>query len=162
MAKYRILPGQEHNFYYIHAGGGSMTVGVNAEGKIPMVLQYRPNVERETLEFPAGRREEGKNEMETALAELAEETQFAARHIEPAGTFDVSPGLTDYVAHVFVAYDLYSCPTAPDATEDIEVQWFTPEEIDQMIDEKTFLSGWSLAAWSLTRKRILEIIAEQK
>lgn len=162
MSRYVIPSGKEISYYYVHNPGGSMVVGINNAGKIAMVHQYRATIDRETLEFPAGGRQKGKTEIETAAAEFAEETQFAAKQIEQIATFEVSPGLTDFVGNIFIAHDLYPCPTVADETENLEVRWFAPEEIDEMIENKKLTNAWSLVSWTLAKKRVLEIIAEQK
>ncbi|MFA5946142.1 MAG: NUDIX hydrolase [Patescibacteria group bacterium] len=162
LSRHLLSSGKEVKYYYAHDAGGSMIVGVNAEGKIAMVNQFRPVIDKESLEFPAGGKQSGKTEEETASAEFAEETQFSAKHVDRAGFFEASSGLTDQVASVFVAYDLSPCSIAKDETEDFELFWFTPAEIDQMIAEGRITNGWSLATWTIAKKKALEIIAEQK
>lgn len=161
-SRFVIPSGKEIDYFYTHHSGGSMVVGVSQEGRVAMVKQYRLTIDKFCLEFPAGKKQSGKNELETAAAEFAEETQFAARNIEPVGIFEVSPGLTDYVASVFIAHDLYPCPTAADETEDLEVSWFTPAEIDTMIVDGTITNAWTLSSWILTRSRVLELIAAKR
>ena len=51
-------------------------LAVTTDGKIPLVRQYRPALERFTLELPAGLLEPGEDPGETAVRELAEETGF--------------------------------------------------------------------------------------
>jgi len=51
-------------------------LAVTADGQIPLVRQYRPALDRFTLELPAGLLEPGENPADTAVRELAEETGF--------------------------------------------------------------------------------------
>ncbi len=162
MAKYRIPSGKVIDYYYVHSAGASMVVAVNREGKIAMVNQYRAVIDKESLEFPAGKRQQGKDDRETALAELAEETQFAAKEIEQIGTIEVSPGLVDLLGYIFIAHDLYPSETEADETEEFEVFWYSPEEIEAMIANGKIANAWTLASWMLSKKRIVEIIAKQK
>ncbi len=49
-------------------------LGVLADGRVPLVRQFRPALEATTLELPGGLRESGESPVDTALRELYEET----------------------------------------------------------------------------------------
>ena len=51
---------------------------VTTDGKFPLVQQFRPAVERTTLELPSGHVDKGQTPEEAAHAELREETGFVA------------------------------------------------------------------------------------
>ena len=67
-----------------HKRGGACVVPVLEDGRILMIRQYRPAVDRETLELPAGARDRdaATGEMEdpalTAARELREETGYTS------------------------------------------------------------------------------------
>jgi ADP-ribose pyrophosphatase len=52
-------------------------------GALVLVKQYRPVIERWTLELPGGLREPGENPQFTAVRELKEETGFAISEVVP-------------------------------------------------------------------------------
>jgi ADP-ribose pyrophosphatase len=52
-------------------------------GAFVLVQQYRPVIERRTLELPGGLRESGENPQFTAIRELKEETGFATSEVVP-------------------------------------------------------------------------------
>ena len=54
-------------------------LAVTPDGRIPLVRQYRPALERETLELPGGLRESSEAPQRTAARELLEETGFTTR-----------------------------------------------------------------------------------
>lgn len=53
-------------------------LGVTCDGRIPLVKQYRPALEKVTLELPGGLLEKGEEPASTAARELYEETGFEA------------------------------------------------------------------------------------
>jgi 8-oxo-dGTP pyrophosphatase MutT (NUDIX family) len=78
---------------------------------VVMVRQYRAAFERELWEIPAGMRDvPGEPPELTAARELAEEVGLVAGSLEPLTPFMPSPGMTDAVAHLFLATDLTEVP----------------------------------------------------
>ena len=75
-----ILPdGTEQKWDYVRhkKGGGACSVPVLADGRILMIRQYRPAIDREALELPAGARDaSGEDPEVTAARELEEETGY--------------------------------------------------------------------------------------
>jgi ADP-ribose pyrophosphatase len=61
-------------------------VALTPARRILFVRQYRPVVERQTLELPSGHVEQGESPEEAARRELLEETGFDAPHLELLGT----------------------------------------------------------------------------
>ena len=55
------------------------------DGRVPLVRQYRPAVERLTLELPAGLVEPGEDPATSCARELLEETGFPARAVHALG-----------------------------------------------------------------------------
>jgi ADP-ribose pyrophosphatase len=61
-------------------------VAVTADGALLLVRQYRPVVERETIELPSGHVDPGESPEQAARRELLEETGFTAGTLEHLGT----------------------------------------------------------------------------
>lgn len=89
-----VLPdGQEQTWDYVHhkKGGGACTVPVLPDGRILLIRQFRPAIDRETLELPAGARDSsGEDPAVTAARELEEETGYR-------------PGRMTKLAHILTA-----------------------------------------------------------
>jgi 8-oxo-dGTP pyrophosphatase MutT (NUDIX family) len=102
-----IMPdGEKLDWYYVDTRASVMVVPVLGNGQLVLVHQYRHNLGRYTLEFPAGETEEGETPEEAALRELREETGFAlgpGGALRPLGTFYSLPSETNKLTHLFVA-----------------------------------------------------------
>lgn len=69
-------------YYVIDSPDFAVLVATDTEGRLLLVRQYRPAVERFTLELPAGHVEQGETPEETARKELLEETGYEAGKLE--------------------------------------------------------------------------------
>src|SRR5262249_10368973 len=58
-------------------------LAVTADGRIPIVRQFRPAARRFTLEFPGGMRDGDEAPEACAIRELAEEVGFAVTRVRP-------------------------------------------------------------------------------
>lgn len=71
---------------------------------VVLVEQYRPALEREVLEIPAGMRDVvGEPPETTAMRELAEEVGLRARNLEALTVIVPSPGMSDATTHLYLA-----------------------------------------------------------
>lgn len=104
-----------------HAPGAAV-VAVDRDGNVLLVRQARPAVDARVLELPAGLVDPGEKPIDCARRELAEETGFASRHVEPLVSFYTSPGFCTELIHIFVATDLYEVSVARDEEEEIELE----------------------------------------
>ena len=71
--------GQQENWDFVHhkRGGGACVVPVLPDGRILLIHQYRPAVDRETTELPAGAFDMDDPDFSiTASRELEEETGY--------------------------------------------------------------------------------------
>ena len=90
------------------------------DNRVLLVRQWRHPVGEELVEIPAGLLEPGEQPIECAQRELAEETGYDARRIEPLASFYSSPGFTDELLHLFLATDLRPAQGTPDEDEAVE------------------------------------------
>ena len=93
-------------YHCVYESEGVMVIPVRDDGKILMVRQYRALVDQYMTEFVAGGSENSETVRDAAIEELAEEGGCQAGVLEEVGTFAVSPGRTNKIAHIFVASDL--------------------------------------------------------
>lgn len=76
------------------------------DGRVCLIRNFRPAVDRSLIELPAGTLEPNEPPQQTARRELVEETGFRAETLTPLGEFFLSPGILDERMHVFVATGL--------------------------------------------------------
>ncbi len=67
-------------------------MAIMRDGRVPLVRQYRPAVERHTWEFPAGTVDADEAPAVAAARELLEETGLRAVELRELGTYDPDTG----------------------------------------------------------------------
>jgi ADP-ribose pyrophosphatase len=120
-----VMPGGEKlDWYYVDTPASVMVVPVLPDGQLVMVNQYRHNLKRYTIEFPAGEVAEGETLEVAARRELAEETGFVLAEggrLRALGAFYSLPSETTKHTHVYIAEPVVS---AGPASRDTEIERF--------------------------------------
>lgn len=115
-----------------HRKGAAAVVAVREDGKILMVRQYRPALERETLEIPAGARDSVTEDTKvTAVRELEEETGYHTDNITFLLALKTTVAFCDEFVDVYLARDLNKTEQHLDDAEDIAVEAW---ELDELCD----------------------------
>jgi ADP-ribose pyrophosphatase len=133
--------------------GGALAVPVTAEGKLILVRQYRFAIQGRILEFPAGTVEPNEDPLETIAREIQEETGYKAQKLHKLGEFFLAPGYSDEIIYAYLARDLEKLenPPAQEADEDIEIVFFTPEELEKAILEGEPVDAKTISSFFLAR-----------
>ncbi len=140
--------GREYDLDFVRHPGAAAVVAVDSSGRVCLVRQYRHGVEDFLWEIPAGKLDPGEAPQACAIRELAEETGVHARRWTSLGQFLPAPGIFTEVIHLYLARDLTVGAPAPDADEELEIQWLPIEEAAGMVlrgewsDGKTGLALW--------------------
>jgi ADP-ribose pyrophosphatase len=134
--------------------GGALAVPVTPEGKLILVRQYRFAVGGRVLEFPAGTVELNEDPQDTIKREIEEETGYRAHKWQKLGDFILAPGYSDEIIYAFLAQDLEKLEKPPeqDEDEDIETEFFTPEELEKAILEGEPIDAKSISSFFLARQ----------
>jgi ADP-ribose pyrophosphatase len=82
----------EEPYYSLRLPDYSAVVAITAEDRVVIVRQYRPAVERYTLELPSGLVDPGETAGEAARRELLEETGYEAVDLEVLGPMHPDTG----------------------------------------------------------------------
>jgi ADP-ribose pyrophosphatase len=114
--------GYELDWYYVDTPPSVLTVPVTADGELVMVRQYRHNLKRHALEFPAGTVNDGEDLAAAALRELEEETGctlLPGAQLRPLGAYYSLPSETNKYTHVYLAQPV---TISGPATGDTEIE----------------------------------------
>ena len=102
-----VMPdGEQLEWAYVDTPPSVLVVPVLPDGKLVMVYQYRYNLHRYTLEFPAGTVADDETPEEAARRELREETGFElteGSELRSLGTFYSLPSETNKNTHMYLA-----------------------------------------------------------
>ena len=126
--------------------GGVGVITITKDGKIPMVRQYRKGIESISLEIPAGKLEKGENPEECGKRELKEETGYSAKKMTLLSKFAPTPAYCSEIIYVYKAEELTYTGQLLDFDETLNVEYYTPEELKNMvlngeiIDAKTIIA----------------------
>ncbi|MDX9975606.1 MAG: NUDIX hydrolase [FCB group bacterium] len=118
-----------------HTGGVGIVPVV--DGTVILVKQFRIAVGMEIIEVPAGRLEEGESPEYRAACELEEETGYRAGRLVKVSECYPSPGFTNQLDHIYLAFDLEPCEARPEFDERIELVRVPLEEIDALLAGNT-------------------------
>jgi 8-oxo-dGTP pyrophosphatase MutT (NUDIX family) len=91
--------GAREVYHAVQQGDYLAIVARLPDGRIPLVRQYRPAVERFTLELPAGLLESDEDASAACVRELFEETGCVARSITLLGTSPACTGRLSNMVH---------------------------------------------------------------
>lgn len=132
-------------------------VPVLPDGRIVLTLQHRYLQDKQSIEFPAGGLVNGESPSDAATRELREETGYDIEELSKVGTFEPSNGKNKNEAHVYIAQlQEVQGDQLLDSTEDIEILYRRPDEVEDMIRRGDIWDGPTLAAWAIVRHKFLE------
>jgi ADP-ribose pyrophosphatase len=117
----------------IRHGGSAVIMPVDEKGRILLVRQYRLPARKSMWELSAGRVDKGETVLQAAKRELREETGYRAKKWTKLSSFYVSPGFLEEKMTIYLVQDLSAGETQFMEDERIEVKWFRPREVDEMI-----------------------------
>ena len=107
-------------------------VAQTADGRLPIVRQYRPALEQFTWELPAGMVDQGEDPADCCRRELIEETGFRAVKVHALGNYAPCTARLSNRVHSFFVETAARAEAAPTETG-IETRLVTPAELGALI-----------------------------
>lgn len=121
--------------FVAHRKGAACVIPILPDGRVLMVRQLRPSIERETLEIPAGCRDSINEDTKiTAARELEEETGYRSDNLELLLRIKSAPAFCNEHVDVYLARNLVKVGNQKlDDAEDINVEIYTIEELCEKV-----------------------------
>jgi len=133
----RFPDGSEHQVEAVRHPRSVVILPMTADGRVILIRQFRPVVDRELWELSAGGVNEAESPEAAAIRECEEEIGLVPRRLEKLCAMFPSPGFCDEEMIFFKVWDLVSpAPDSPhkqDEDERIEVQTFSIAEAKAMV-----------------------------
>lgn len=133
------------DYYVLETCDYAVVVALTPDRRIPLVRQFRPCLERTTLEPPAGWIEPDESPLEACSRELLEETGVLAVKLHPLGKCAADPGRLSNYQHAFFAECLEADP-AWRPEEGVEVVWVDEAELYRLFQAGELQHSFPVAA----------------
>ncbi|MGB4758657.1 MAG: NUDIX hydrolase [Candidatus Saccharimonadales bacterium] len=142
--------------YFIHEAPDSVIcVCVSDDNTVLIERQYRPPVEKISVDYPAGGIEADDTSTEAAIRrELLEEVGFTVETIRQLAVMDSEPGFSTKRTHVFLAKGSINKEATPEETEHIVAEFVSPSEILALIARGEMACTFCLSATFLAFKEL--------
>jgi ADP-ribose pyrophosphatase len=128
-------------FWAVQSGRYVAVFAVTDDGRIPLVRQFRPTVERYVLELPSGAVDAGEDPESAARRELREETGCEAGELIPLGPLIVDSGREETLQWAYFAPVVRVVDEHPDPGEPLETLFVAPAELRRLIVDGDFDLG---------------------
>jgi len=129
-------------------------LGLTADGRVPMLYQYRYTVDDWCWEIPAGSVKQGQTPEEAAREELLEEVGGTAGRLAYVGRSYLANGICNEVGHIFWAEAVSLGTPAHEAAEVIEVHLLAASEVLRMARAGEISDGPSALAVLMCADRL--------
>lgn len=153
------LRGDDGKIYHrevLRHPGAVVVIPLLNDGRVVLIRNNRPTVEKVLLELPAGTREPDEAPETTAARELMEETGYEAKTFNLVHAFYSAPGISDEMMWLYVASDLKEVGANREAVEDIENEIVSLDDVRRMIPAGEIIDGKTLVglyAWLMSAAR---------
>jgi len=135
---------------------GVCVLGVDVQGRVALVRQFRQAIDRVIVELPAGVRDEGEDALSAARRELSEEVGLVAGRWSHLLRYAHAEGYSDGWMDLYLAVDCQRASNHPDPGEDLEIVEVSVGEFYAMVDRGDFLDAKTLLAASRSRRILSE------
>lgn len=133
----RFPNGTEHDVTVIRHRPSVVVLPMLDDGRILLIRQYRPSIDRMMWELPAGSTNPDEPLEQAAVRECAEETRMVPAHVERLAALYPAPGFCDELLVFFRASSLVAqgrdSSFHPDEDEHIETRAVTVAEAQAMV-----------------------------
>ncbi len=133
--------------------GGSCVLAVK-DGFLYLVSQFRLSVQRDTLELPAGKKNEGEDEQVTAIRELKEEVGLKAKNLTKIASILPTPGYSNEVIHIYYCDEFEAGESSLDEGEFLNVHKIKVEEAFSLLESGKIQDAKTVIALLYLRNKL--------
>jgi ADP-ribose pyrophosphatase len=142
----------------VRHSGSVVVLAIDETSRAPKILlerQYRHAAGKFLYELPAGRIDQGENELKAAKRELLEETGYSARSWKRILRFWASPGFVAEAMSIYLARNLNPGTAHPEDDEVIEIKFVPLKKAVQMVMKGVIQDAKTIAGvlWLRTKTR---------
>lgn len=119
----------------VEHSGGAVVLPLLPNKNVVMIRQFRKPIERDVLEIPAGKIEQGESPENTAFRELREETGYVAKNMTLLTKMYPTVGYSEELLYIYLATDLEPGETDFDENEDIDSYSYHIDDLYDMVME---------------------------
>ena len=120
-------------------------IALDKQGRIILERQFRQAAGKELLEIPAGGIEPGEDPADAVCREMQEETGFLPESVKLLGSFFLAPGYSTEYMYLYLATDLKPSRLTAEDTDEIRLEYVSPEDVPQLIKSGAIDDGKSIA-----------------
>ena len=146
-----LLPNDKKSYRdIVEHHGGVCIAARKPDGHYLLVQQFRYPLNKNMLEFTAGKKEKGEDPLMCAKRELLEETGYQAKEFIPLGSFVPTCGYSTEIIYLYFADKLSFCGQNLDENEFLNVVELTLDDIlnkimsNEIDDAKTIIMAFKL------------------
>ncbi len=152
----RTADGHDWDCEMITHQGAVVVLPLLADDHCVMIRNFRPVVDQELWELPAGTLDQpNEDPQDAALRELEEEAGYRANNLVPLCEFYSSPGIMNELLRAYVATDLVRTRQNLEPTEEIRVEAIDFARALAMIREGRIVDGKTIVTllrWDQERR----------
>lgn len=160
---YQTPDGRIVNDFFVSTLDDSVhVIAITRDKQVAMIRMFKQGADEILIQLPAGR-VEGKHSSiaQAAVSELEEETGILVSEssLEFIGKLSLMSTKATEFAYYYLATDVeLNSKQNLDENEDIEVLFFNPGEIDQMVTDGKIWDAPCIAGWEIAKKKFPEYL----
>lgn len=130
---------EKNESLFIKHPGAVVILMTDDSGRIALVSQHRPVIDKITLELPAGKIEEGEKVEDAVRREAVEETGYEALDLKHLLSFYPEPSLTDEILNVYICDKGERLGQHLDEDEFISLFFLNVKDVIKLIKKKEII-----------------------
>lgn len=140
-------------YFRLTCSDSASILAKTVDGKILLTKQYRPSIDNQSYELPAGYIGRGEKPLTTAKRELLEETGFKCRKIHYIGKLKVVPSRVNNT--LFCYFGENALKVQEKSVEDIGIQLMLIEqkEFERMIKNGRYVEAAGIAMYYISKSK---------